>query len=128
MTQMVPRHISMSIHNRLLTKVPSGKAFETKIDSIPIAPRVRRTRERLPSSRCIKSDRRRPEPATNFSSAVASDTTLGLPGTYGDDMRFWIPSGLPDYSFRNLLELEIRLGSSRKRGLNLSKPAPPVIP
>lgn len=56
-------------------------------------------------------------------SAFSSATLLSsrLPGAYGDDMRFWIPSGLPDHSFRNLLELEIRLGSSRRRGLNLSK-------
>jgi len=60
-------------------KLPSDKGLETKIDSIPIAPRVRRTREPLPSSRCIKSDRRKPGPATDFS-AVASDTTLAVKG------------------------------------------------
>jgi hypothetical protein len=48
----------------------------------PIATAPDRTAGRLPSSRCIRSDRHRPEPATNFSSAVASDTTLGLQGIY----------------------------------------------
>jgi len=50
MTQMVPRSISMSINNWILTKVPSGKGLETKIDSIPIAPRVLESpfRELLP--------------------------------------------------------------------------------
>jgi hypothetical protein len=32
--------------------------FQPEVDSNPIADRVRRKRQRLPSSRCIKSDRR----------------------------------------------------------------------
>ena len=58
-----------------------GVLWVPKWHSNPIADRVRRKRQRLPSSRCIKSDRRTFSRLRNSSSAVASDTTLGLPIT-----------------------------------------------
>jgi hypothetical protein len=70
--------ISMSINNRLLTTPLNTTTSSPKVDSNPIVDRVRRKRQRLPSSRCIKSDRRTFSRLRNSSSAVASDTTLGL--------------------------------------------------
>src|ERR1700730_1176549 len=52
--------------------------FQSKVDSNPIADRVRRKCQRLPSSRCIKGDRRKFSRLRNSCSAVAPDTTLGL--------------------------------------------------
>jgi hypothetical protein len=49
--------------------------FQAKIDSIPIAPRVRRTRERLPSDRCIESELPRSR-LTGTVVPFASDTAL----------------------------------------------------
>ena len=44
----------------------------------PQPPAPDRTAGRLPSSRCIKATAEDSDEATNFFSAVASDTTLGL--------------------------------------------------
>ena len=56
-------------------KSPSGKAFQAEIDRIPIAPRVRRTRERLPSDGCIESELPRSR-LTGTVVPFASDTAL----------------------------------------------------
>jgi hypothetical protein len=55
MTQMVARHTSMSINDFILAKVPVWQAFQAEIDSISMAPRIRRTRERLRSNAFIES-------------------------------------------------------------------------
>jgi hypothetical protein len=50
--------ISMSINNGVLTQLLSIQQLPTQVDLNPIADRVRRKCQRLPSSRCIKSARR----------------------------------------------------------------------
>jgi hypothetical protein len=77
--------ISMSINNELLAQLYQWNTFQPKVDSNPIAPRVRRKRQRLPPSllienasdrvplRCQSSCPRR------FRSSLATTRTCCLP-------------------------------------------------
>ena len=60
----------MSINNNLSAEVPVWQAFQTEIDSIPIVPRVRRTRKRFPSNGFIESAPEHRAHAHSFSNAL----------------------------------------------------------
>jgi len=59
----------LPVRSAFQPKSLSGKAFRAEIDSIPIAPHVRRTRERLPSNGFIESAPEHRAHAHSFSNA-----------------------------------------------------------
>ncbi len=85
MTQMAGSPTSMSINNNLFPKLPVWQGFSdrNRLNSHS-APRVRRTRERLPSNGCIESELLRSR-LTGTALPFASDTAITSSGNESTD-------------------------------------------